>query len=163
MVALTGVGIRDANLADISQLVEIWYEGWRDAHARIVPAELVRLRTRQSFDDRLRAISGRVRVAGLTAAPLGFYVLKSAEVYQLFVAAPARGSGIAAVLIADAETRLVESGARTAWLTCAIGNDRAARFYEKCGWVRAGIVTENVEVAGGTFALKVWRYEKVLE
>jgi hypothetical protein len=30
-------------------------------------------------------------------------------------------------LIADAEARLAEAGIATAWLACAIGNDRAAR------------------------------------
>jgi GNAT superfamily N-acetyltransferase len=103
-----------------------------------------------------------VRVAGRVDEPLGFYVLKGTELYQLFVSASARGTGVAAALIADAETHLREGGARTAWLTCAIGNNRAARFYDKCGWNRTGIVTENVEVQDGTFALDVWRYEKCL-
>ena len=103
-----------------------------------------------------------MRVAGPIDATLGFYALKDAELYQLFVSKPARGTGVAAALIADAESRLSQSGVHTAWLTCAIGNNRAARFYEKCRWIRAGIVTEYVEVPGGTFALDVWRYEKCL-
>jgi len=64
--------------------------------------------------------------------------------------------------MADAEARLGERGVHVAWLACAIGNDRAARFYEKCGWSRTGTVTDDVEVAGGSFALQVWRYEKLL-
>jgi ribosomal protein S18 acetylase RimI-like enzyme len=46
--------------------------------------------------------------------------------YQLFVSPHARGSGVAAALIADAEARLAERGVQTAWLACAIGNDRAS-------------------------------------
>jgi GNAT superfamily N-acetyltransferase len=159
-VASIRMNIRDAHLSEIGQLAEIWYDGWQDAHARIVPAELARLRTLQSFGERLRAASGSVRAAGPADAPVGFYMLKGAELYQLYVCSQARGSGVAAALIADAEARLGESGVVTAWLACAIGNDRAARFYEKCGWLRAGIVTEHVEVPSGTFALDVWRYEK---
>ena len=154
--------IRDAKLAEIGQLAKIWFDGWQDAHARIVPAELARVRTLQSFEERLRVASTGVRVVGAEGTPVGFYFLKGAELYQFYVSANARGSGVAAVLMADAEARLSESGVHIAWLACAIGNDRAARFYEKCGWLRTGTVTDDVKVPDGTFALEVWRYEKSL-
>jgi GNAT superfamily N-acetyltransferase len=159
---LTGANIRDAQLSEIGQLARIWFDGWQDAHARILPAELAQLRTLQSFEERLRAAPTGVRVATLVGAPVGFYFLKGAELYQFYVSSNARGSGIAAVLMADAEAHLRERDVRIAWLACAIGNDRAARFYEKCGWLRTGTVTDPVEVPGGTFALEVWRYEKSL-
>jgi GNAT superfamily N-acetyltransferase len=160
--ALTGTTIRDADPAELSSLAKIWFDGWQDAHARIVPAALARLRTRTSFEERLRAAATGVRVAGAVGTPVGFYYLKRTELYQFYVASHARGSGIAAVLMADAEARLAASGVRSPWLACAIGNDRAARFYEKCGWIRTGTVTDDVAVPGGTFALEVWRYEKAL-
>ena len=162
MNVLTGKAIRDARSSELGLLAKIWFDGWQDAHARIVPAELAQLRTLRSFEERLRAASTGVRVAGAIGAPVGFYYLKGAELYQFYVSSSARGSGIAAVLMADAEARLGESGVHTAWLACAIGNDRAAKFYEKCGWIRSGTVTDDVEVPGGTFALEVWRYEKSL-
>jgi GNAT superfamily N-acetyltransferase len=143
-------------------LAKIWFDGWHEAHGRIVPPELVRVRTLLSFEERLRTALAGVRLAEAVGAPVGFYSLKGAELYQFFVSSSARGSGVATVLMADAETRLRESGVRTAWLACAIGNDRAARFYEKCGWLRTGTMTDAVEVPGGTFALEVWRYEKSL-
>jgi GNAT superfamily N-acetyltransferase len=159
---LTGANIREAKLSEIGQLAMIWFDGWRDAHARIIPAELARLRTLQSFEERLRVASSGVRVAGVVGAPVGFYFLKGAELYQFYVSSNARGSGIAAVLMADAEARLRDTNVHTAWLACAIGNDRAARFYEKCGWSRTGTVIDHVEVPGGTFPLEVWRFEKSL-
>jgi GNAT superfamily N-acetyltransferase len=159
---LSGANLREAKLSEIGQLAKIWFDGWQDAHARIVPAELARLRTLQSFEERLRAASSGVRVAGVVGAPVGFYFLKGAELYQFYVASHARGSGIAAVLMADVEGRLRDTDVHTAWLACAIGNNRAARFYEKCGWLRTGTVTDHVEVPGGTFALEVWRFEKSL-
>jgi GNAT superfamily N-acetyltransferase len=143
-------------------LAKIWFDGWHDAHARIVPAELAQLRTLKSFEERLRAALTGVRVAGALGTPVGFYYLKGAELYQFYISSDARGSAVAAVMMADAEARLGEGGVHTAWLACAIGNDRAARFYEKCGWFRTGTVTDPVEVPGGTFALGVWRYEKSL-
>jgi GNAT superfamily N-acetyltransferase len=160
--ALSGTNIRGAKLSELGPLAKIWFDGWQDAHAQIVPVELVQLRTLKSFEERLRAASIGVRIAEAAGAPVGFYYLKSAELYQFYVSSNARGSGVAAILMADAETRLGESGVRTAWLACAIGNSRAARFYEKCGWFRTGTVTDDVDVPGGTFPLQVWRYEKSL-
>ncbi len=63
--------------------------------------------------------------------------------------------------MADAEARLAADGVEIAWLACAIGNERAARFYEKCGWRRAGTVVYQPDAGNGT-PLEVWRYEKRL-
>jgi ribosomal protein S18 acetylase RimI-like enzyme len=111
----------------------------------------------------MRAAINDVRVVGPSGAPLGFHLLKDDELYQLYVSAQARGSGVAAALIADAEARLAERGIETAWLGCAIGNERAARFYEKCGWHRARTVVSDLETTNGIFRLEVWRYEKALK
>jgi GNAT superfamily N-acetyltransferase len=156
------VPIRSAEEGELDQLARLWYDGWQDAHARIVPAELVRRRTLESFRDRLRAALPDVRVAGSIGAPIGFSILKGDELYQLYVAAASRGSGVAATLMADAEARLLERGVETAWLACTIGNDRAARFYEKSGWRRVGTVINELDTREGTFPLEVWRYEKSL-
>jgi GNAT superfamily N-acetyltransferase len=153
---------RDAEEAEIAHLAKLWYDGWQDAHAQILPAELARARTLESFRDRLHAALPNVRVVGSVGEPMGFCIVKGDELYQLFVAAQARGSGVAAALIADAEARLADAGVEIAWLACAIGNDRAARFYEKRGWRRAGIVVNELEIPNGVFPLEVWRYEKRL-
>ena len=154
--------VRRAQEEEIHQLAKIWYDGWQDAHAEIVPAELKRDRTLESFGPRIKAMLADVGVAGPVGAPFGFYMLKDDELYQLYVSAEARGKGVAAALIVDAEARLADGGVETAWLACAIGNDRAARFYEKSGWQRVGIMTNHLELADGPFELEVWRYEKRL-
>jgi GNAT superfamily N-acetyltransferase len=154
--------VRNAKESEIGQLAKIWYDGWRDAHEQILPAELTLVRTLESFADRLRVALSNVRVIATSAEPVGFYIVKGSELYQLFVSAPARGSGAAAKLIADAEARLSETGVETAWLACAIGNERAARFYERCGWRRTGTMLNNLETPNGEFPLEVWRYEKHL-
>jgi GNAT superfamily N-acetyltransferase len=154
--------VRPAEEQEIDQLANIWYQGWLDAHEQIVPAELKRIRTRESFGPRLKALLPSVRVIGPPGAPLGLCIVKDDELYQLYVSAEARGSGVAAALISDAEALLTESGYETAWLACAIGNDRAARFYEKCGWRCVGNMINHLETESGVFELEVWRYEKSL-
>jgi GNAT superfamily N-acetyltransferase len=154
--------MRSAETTDIPPLARLWFDGWQDAHARIVPAELVRVRTLPNFQARLQVGVASIRVAGPAYAPVGFYWLRGAEIYQFYVGAQARGSGVARLLMADAEAHLLKAGVGTAWLGCAIGNQRAARFYEKSGWVLQGVVTEMLEVPGTTFPLDEWRYEKAL-
>lgn len=154
--------VRAADEAEVDALAKLWYEAWQDSHSQIVPAELTRVRTLESFRQRLRTDLPNVRVVGPSGAPLGFCTVKGDELYQLFVSAQSRGSGVAAALIDDAEARLSASGVDTAWLACAIGNDRAARFYEKRGWRLAGTFVSRLDTSGGTFPLEVWRYEKSL-
>jgi ribosomal protein S18 acetylase RimI-like enzyme len=154
------VKVRPADPGEIDQLAKIWYDAWREAHTQIVPAELTRARTYESFKKRLEALVSDIRVVGSPGAPVGFSIVKGDELYQLFVSAQARGSGVAAALVADAESQFARSGVRTAWLACAIGNDRAARFYEKCGWRRVGTIVSELETEEGRLALEVWRYEK---
>lgn len=156
------ITIRAAEEAEIDQLAQVWFDAWNDAHAQIVPVELVRLRTLENFRERMRKELPNVRVAGAPGEPVGFCVVRGDELYQLFVAAKARGTGVAAALMADGEAQLAQSGVENAWLACAVGNERAARFYEKCGWRRNGIMDNEAETSEGIFLLQVWRYEKKL-
>jgi GNAT superfamily N-acetyltransferase len=155
--------VRAAEETELDQLAQLWFDGWHDAHAQIVPAELTKLRTLDNFRERLRADLSNVRVIGPPGAPAGFCVVKGDEIYQLFVTASARGSGAAARLMADAEARLSDAGIQTAWLACAIGNLRAARFYEKCGWRLVGTMVNPLQTNSGIFPLEVWRFEKSLD
>lgn len=158
----TNIGVRNAGASEIEHLAKIWYDGWQDAHAEILPQELKADRTLESFRERLPALLDDTRVIGPPGKPYGFCILKGDELYQLYFSADARGTGAAKMLMDDAERRLAESGIETAWLACAIGNDRAARFYEKCGWHRTGVVNNPVQLASGPFDLDVWRYQKSL-
>ena len=155
--------VRDAEEHEIDALAKIWHDGWNDAHAEILPIGLKRARTLESFRERLHDALHTVRVVGPSEAPLGFSMTKDDELYQLYVSAAARGSGVAAALIADVEAQLAAAGFKTAWLACAIGNDRAARFYEKSGWRRVGNMINHLETSDGVFDVEVWRYEKALQ
>ena len=154
--------VRQADVSEIDGLARLWFDGWQDAHAAILPSELRRVRTLESFRERLAAALPRVRVVGPQGAPAGFSMIKDDELYQLYVAASARGSGVAKALISEVEARLAAEGLPLVWLACAIGNERAARFYEKCGWRLAGTVVCQLETKEEPFPLEVWRYEKPL-
>jgi ribosomal protein S18 acetylase RimI-like enzyme len=154
--------VRFATHADVDRLAAIWHEGWHDAHAGLLPPELTRMRTVESFRERVHEVVKDTRVVGPAGAPVGFCMLKGDELYQLYVARDTRGTGIAGALVADGESRLAAAGVEVAWLACAVGNDRAARFYEKSGWTRTGTVEYQPDASPGIGPLQVWRYEKRL-
>jgi GNAT superfamily N-acetyltransferase len=162
VTARPAVPIRPPDEGEIDQLARIWHDGWHDAHAHLMPAGLTSARTIASFAERLPRLFPDTRVTGPVGAPVGFCVLRGDELYQLYVVAAARGQGIAAALVEDAEQRLAARGVTTAWLACAIGNTRAARFYEKCGWHHARNTVLELQATGAMFAVEVWRYEKQL-
>ena len=146
--------------SEIDPLAGLWRASWHDGHAGLLPAAIVRQRTLEDFTGRLRADLANVRVTGPPGAPSGLCIVRDDELDQLFVSASARGTGVAAALLADAEARIAAHGAPTAWLACAIGNDRAARFYEKHGWHRMGTAVKQVQTDEGEVGFDVWRYEK---
>jgi GNAT superfamily N-acetyltransferase len=151
--------VRPAGPADLEPLAALWFQGWQDAHAAIAAPEVKADRTLASFRRRLTEATGELRTAGPPGAPVALAYLRGDEVYQFYVAAAARGTGLATTMLKDAETRIAGAGYATAWLDCVIGNDRAARFYEKSGWRRTGIVTTELDLSGRPFLLDIWRYE----
>jgi GNAT superfamily N-acetyltransferase len=56
------------------------------------------------------------------------------EVEQVYVAAPHRGTGVAGVLMREAERQVRANGHSKGWLAVVAGNARARAFYERAGW-----------------------------
>ena len=152
--------VRDPLPSDVEPLAQLWLAGWRDAHLAIVPPELEKHRDINNLRQRMTDGLPNGRVIGPPGDPLGFYMLKDDELYQFYVSARARGTGVAPALMADAEARLAARGLDTAWLACAVGNNRAARFYEKSGWTRARTETSHLQTPAGQIPVDIWRYEK---
>ena len=147
---------------EVSVVARIWHRGWHDAHASIVPKELTAQRTLASFEERLKRAKPFTNVCFTEAGIAGFTIIKENEIDQFYVAPTDRGKGVAQLLMLDAETRISDAGFEKAWLACSIGNDRAARFYEKSGWENVGSKTMMFEATDGPFPLDVWIFETAL-
>jgi len=63
----------------ISQTVKIWSDGWHEAHANIVPEQLVRLRTQESFLKRLHDNFSNTRIVLVDGIVVGMCILKKDE------------------------------------------------------------------------------------
>jgi GNAT superfamily N-acetyltransferase len=88
----------------------------------------------------------------VSSAALGFCIVDHDELDQLFVAREARGGGVAAALIDDAEARIAAGGARVAWLACAISNLRAALRKRTSPHGRNGVPTNQTLIVGRRLA-----------
>ena len=148
--------------SSLPQAADLWCAGWREAHADILPPQLVRLRTPASFRQRLRDNIAGSRVAMRRDQVLGLCIVRQDELYQMYVAPEARGTGTAQHLMQDAETRILAAGHESAWLACAIDNARAARFYERAGWTDGGERVVGLDTSDGEFRLNCRIFQKHL-
>jgi putative acetyltransferase len=138
----------------------LWHDGWIDGHRGHVPEGLVAHRDLEDFRARVPGQLGTTTVAVDDDDRItGFVTICDDELEQMYVAAGARGSGVADELIAQAET-LIARDHDTAWLAVVSGNGRARRFYERRGWSDGGPFDYAAAVAGGTFLVPSRRYVK---
>jgi putative acetyltransferase len=151
--------IRPAQPSDVPAVARIWHQGWHDGHAGHVPDGLVAARTLPAFRQRVAAAVGVTTVAEVDDEVAGFVMVVGDEVEQVFVARAHRGSGVAEVLLGEAE-RQVAASYDVAWLAVVVGNARARRFYERRGWVDEGDLRYEVTAAGETFISPCRRYTK---
>lgn len=154
--------IRQPEAEEAAELARFWHHGWHGAHAHLIPHGLAKYRTPEMFAERMNAVIGDVRVLGPAGGVIGFHIVNEDELNQLYVAEEVRGTGIAKILIDDAERRIRANGFETAWLACAIGNERAAKFYRKCGWHLERVFIYEAPAPSGSYSLDVWRFEKQL-
>jgi GNAT superfamily N-acetyltransferase len=158
--------LRPATLGDAGAVATIWRDGWRDGHLGNVPGSLVAIRTPESFQIRAAervgdtVIAEAVALAGAGSAVAGFVMVVGDEVEQVYVSADHRGSGVAGLLLAEAERLVAAGGHRRAWLAVVAGNARARRFYERCGWADEGPFDYPAAGPDGPIAVPCHRYVK---
>ncbi len=131
--------IRPFRSEDRAAVVQLWHDAWHDGHGAILPPRVVAERSVASFEERLGPIEPGCIVAEAGGRIVGFAAIEGDEVDQLYVASEARGSGVAAELLAAAEAELAGRGVRDAAIQCTAGNERARRFYVRAGWRDGGV------------------------
>ena len=156
------VELRAARDADADAVGTIWVSAWRDGHLGHVPEELVVVRTPESFLDRAAQRIADTTVAEVDGVVAGFIMVDDDEVEQVFVDAGHRGSGVAAVLLAEAERQVAGNGHASAWLAVVEGNARARRFYERFGWHDEGAFQYAARHGDTTIPVPCRRYVKKL-
>ena len=156
-----GCTLRRADKSDVEAIAETWHRAWSDGHLGHVPDALLPHRTLRHFLERVPPRIPGTTVATLDGRVVGFVTIHDDELEQIFVAAEARGGGVASALLADGEARIAREHPR-AWLAVVAGNARARRFYERSGWRDAGALTYAAEIPGGTLPVPCRRYEKEL-
>lgn len=154
--------LRPATSADAVEIARIWREGWRDGHLGHTPEALLEVRTDASFDDRTAERLPQTTVATLDDQVVGFTVVVGDEAEQVYVDRGARGSGVAALLLAEAERQVATAGHPRIWLAVATGNARARRFYERSGWSDDGAFDYRADGPDGPIAVPCHRYVRDL-
>ncbi len=154
--------LRPATSADAETIATIWHDGWRDGHLGHVPEALIAFRTPESFRSRAADRVGDTVVADADGRLAGFVMVVGDEVEQVYVSADHRGSGVAGVLLAEAERLVAGNGHRRAWLAVVAGNGRARRFYERSGWVDEGPFDYPAATSSGPVPVPCHRYVKQL-
>lgn len=154
--------IRQARPDDANAVATIWYDGWQEAHRGRVPDALLEVRTRESFDTRAAALVEQTSVADRDGMIIGFIMINNDEVEQVYVAEAGRGTGVADVLLAEAERRVAVGGHDHAWLAVVAGNSRARRFYARNGWTDEGPFDHQAPGPAGPIPVPCHRYAKSL-
>lgn len=154
--------LRPARAEDAAAVGAIWADGWRDGHLGHVPQALVAVRTPESFRTRAAQRVPDTVVAVADDHVAGFVMVVGDEVEQVYVSADHRGTGVAGLLLDEAERLVAAGGHRQAWLAVVAGNARARRFYERRGWVDEGPFDYQAATFDGTIAVPSHRYVKSL-
>lgn len=155
--------LRPATTADVDAITALFHQGWHDVHPGRVPDGLTARRTPEAFHDR---VSRRVTetdettVAEVDGEIAGFVMVAGDEVEQVYVGRAHRGSGVAALLLTEAERQIAGAGYDVAWLVVVRGNDRAQAFYAKQGWVDEGDHDYPVTALGEHFISPCRRFAK---
>jgi putative acetyltransferase len=152
--------LRPGTAADAPTVADIWHAGWHDAHPGHVPDGLTARRTLEAFHDRAPARVADTTVVEVEGEVAGFIMVVDDEVEQVYVGDGYRGSGLADLLLDEAERQVAAGGHDVGWLAVVVGNKRARRFYEKRGWSDDGDLPYEVTALDETYVSPCRRYVK---
>jgi putative acetyltransferase len=139
--------IRYYRKTDLEEMVNIWYEASVTAHS-FIPASFWALQKSTMKEKYLPLAENFIFEEDGQLA--GFISLVGERACALFVAPEMQGRGIGRVLLEHAKTLKERLS-----LTVYRENERALRFYEKCGFIAAG--EEVDEFTGCVQILMEWK------
>jgi ribosomal protein S18 acetylase RimI-like enzyme len=155
--------LRPATTDDVDAVVAVFHEGWHDVHPGRVPDGLTERRTPEAFRARVSARiaeTDETTVAEVDGTVAGFIMVSDDEAEQVYVDRAFRGSGVAALLLTEAERQIAAAGHDVAFLVVVRGNDRAQAFYARQGWTDQGDVDYPVTALGEQFISPCRRFTK---
>jgi ribosomal protein S18 acetylase RimI-like enzyme len=141
--------IRPARPQARAAVLDVWHEAWWDGHGPSAPKRLRKFRDRAGLAARIDPLIPAMKVAEHAGRIVGFVSVKDDELATLYVSRGDRGSGAARLLLVEGEAMLADAGVAEAFLWCAVGNDRAFRFYIRQGWRDGGVVQCDVDTPDG--------------
>lgn len=162
-VAVTGVRVRPGGDEDAEGFIALIGACWAEYPGCVldVDGEVPELRALASH---FAAKAGALWAAELGGSIIGMVGIAPAgleemwELSRLYVAAPYRGTGLAAQLLGLAEDHAVARGANRLVLWSDTRFTRAHRFCEKHGWRRTGETRSLADLS----ATVEFRYEKMV-
>ena len=150
--------IRDATEADVASIADIKVRNWADTYGSLIPPPvLARFLDPLKSAAEVRALVGAPGVLTLVAEArpgdvAGFaltYLERTPDPWleSLHILREVRGRGLGTSLLRATAERVLAAGGCSLALGVILGNDSAARFYERLGAVNAGV--EPVDFAEG--------------
>jgi GNAT superfamily N-acetyltransferase len=154
--------IRRADASDISRVAALYHAVWHETHAPFMPQAEIIHRSMGFFIERMTALLQSTLVTELNEEVVAFSAWRGQHLGQLFVAVSHRGTHVASSLLTAAEIEMAKEGVVEAELHCAVGNDRARRFYERMGWHHKAKIMEQVAGRHEQIDVPFWCMTKVL-
>ena len=155
--------LRPATADDVEAIAELFHRGWHDVHPGRVPDGLTERRTPEAFVDRVTtrvAETEETTVAEVDGRIAGFVMVHDDEAEQVYVDRDFRGSGVAGLLLTEAERQIAAAGHDVAFLAVVRGNDRAQAFYARQGWVDEGDLDYPTSALGESFVSPCRKFTK---
>ncbi len=150
--------IRTARGDDLSGAISVGHRTWLATYEPIAGPEYVAMGlakwwTRDAVTASIRAGRTIVAVLGDEVIGVATHGVQDDHVvlWKLYVLPGQHGKGIGSALLQEVEQRAVAAGHRTLVLSHIAGNEQAARFY-----VKHGFVTTQVEKGGSGMPDSVW-------
>ena len=169
------VVVRRATPLDVDAIVEVHARSWPATYRGLLPPELIAEVVAQRMDraDWIRELitdpgaDGRVWVATLGAQVIGMAIWGPgqdddagagvAELGALYLDPDFLGRGIGLRVIEQVQADMAAAGFTEATLWVLERNDRARRFYERCGWAADSGRKVDERPAGTLFEMRYRR------